>query len=111
MKRVFIETNEFRSRWIELGLTEDDLRELQDVLLEHPDIGPMMKETGGVRKVRWAREGKGKSGGVRTIYVDYPDSSTLYLITAFGKNEKDNLSKDEKKVIKAFVKALKGGPR
>jgi hypothetical protein len=46
MKRMFIETNEFRSRWEELGLTEEDLRELQNFLLEHPEAGPVIEGTG-----------------------------------------------------------------
>jgi hypothetical protein len=108
---MFIETNEFRSRWAGLGLTEDDLRELQNLLLEHPDIGRMIEETGGVRKIRWARDGKGKSGGVRTIYVGFTASSIVRLITVFGKSEKDELTKDEKKAIKAFVRGLKGGSK
>ena len=109
MKRMFIETNEFRSRWEELGLTEEDLRELQNFLLEHPEAGPVIEGTGGVRKLRWARTGRGKSGGVRTIYIDFRDRETVWLITVFGKNEQANLSSEEKKTIKGFVKGLVGG--
>jgi hypothetical protein len=109
MKRIFIETNEFRSRWEEIGMTEEDLRELQNYLLEHPEAGPVIQGTGGVRKLRWAREGRGKSGGVRTIYMDFRARETIWLITAFAKNEQSNISQDEKKAIKAYVKGLVGG--
>ncbi len=65
-----------------------------------------MKATGGVRKVWWARE-KGKSGGIRTLYVDFSKEEHIYFITVFGKNEKDNLTSEEKNLIKIFVKSLK----
>jgi hypothetical protein len=108
MTRTFVETKEFQSRWKTLGMTEDDLRELQGFLLEHPEIAPVIEGTGGVRKLRWARAGRGKSGSLRTIYLDMRASGLIYLITAFGKDEKDNLSAEEKKAIKSFVKGLLG---
>jgi len=108
MKRMFIETNEFRSRWVELGMTEEALCELQNYLLEYPEAGPVVPGTGGIRKVRWNREGRGKSGGIRVIYIDSCNRETTWLITVFGKNEKSNLSPREKSTIKAFVKSLWG---
>jgi hypothetical protein len=106
MNREFIETAEFQSRWKDLGMTEDDLQELQNYLMEHPDVAPVIQGTGGVRKLRWAREGRGKSGGLRTIYIDMRTLGRIYLVTVFGKDEKDDLSPAEKTVIKAFVKGL-----
>jgi len=108
MKRVFIETDEFRSRWVDLGMTEEELCELQNYLLEYPEAGPVVSETGGIRKMRWARKGKGKSGGLRVIYIDSRNRETTWLITVFGKNEKSNLSPKEKSTIRAFVKNLWG---
>lgn len=55
-----------------------------------------MEGTGGVRKLRWARAGRGKSGGVRVIYFYYNEGIPLYLLTIYGKNEKDNLSAAER---------------
>ncbi|MEI6386829.1 MAG: type II toxin-antitoxin system RelE/ParE family toxin [Spirochaetota bacterium] len=108
MTRTFVESKEFQSRWKALGMTEDDLRELQSFLLEHPGIAPVIQGTGGVRKLRWAREGRGKSGSLRTIYLDMRASGLIYLITVFGKDEKDSLSAEEKRAIKAYVKGLLG---
>ncbi len=107
MKRMFIETNEFHRGWKRLGLGEEDLRELQAYLLEHPITGDMIKGTGGVRKLRWARPGRGKSGGVRTIYIDFADRETIWLITVLGKNERADLSAEERKEIRRFVKRIK----
>ena len=106
MTRTFVETTEFQSRWKALGMTEDDIQELQNFLLNNPEVAPVIQGTGGVRKLRWARSGRGKSGGLRTIYIDMRASAHIYLLTVFGKDEKADLSPAEKKAIKAFVKGL-----
>ncbi len=107
MRRMFIETSEFRRRWIRSGMGEEDLRELQGHLLEHPSAGDIVKGTGGVRKLRWARPGRGKSGGVRTIYIDLAKRETTWLITVFSKNETADLSSEERREIKRFVTRIK----
>ena len=107
MTREFIITKEFDRSWNELGLTDADLRELQVFLCRNPDAGDIIEGTAGVRKLRWALDGRGKSGGARVIYLDVVFSEHIYLITAFSKNEKANLSKQERNVMKAFVTAIK----
>lgn len=71
-----------------------------------------MKETGGLRKLRIAFEGRGKSGSGRVCYVDFAVYDKIYLITAYPKNEKENLSKTERnaiaKMIEQLEKSLKG---
>lgn len=108
MTRTFIEVPIFTKRWEELGLTPDDLCELQDFLLVHPDAGVIMEGTGGIRKLRFAlHNNKGKSGGVRVCYTDFTEYEVIYLITAFSKDEKDNLSSREKAVLKKLITELK----
>lgn len=70
MRRSFVELPVFRARWSSLGLDERDLLRLQIELLADPKIGSVMRGTGGVRKMRFAFEHQGKSGGIRVIYVD-----------------------------------------
>ena len=108
MKREFVETKAFSDDWKALGQSDEDLRALQSFLAEHPDGGPMIEGTGGARKIRWGRSGRpaGKSGGVRVLYLDDAQDEKIYLVVVFGKDEKDNLSADEKKAIKAFIKSL-----
>jgi hypothetical protein len=65
-----------------------------------------MEGAGGVRKLRWAREGRGKSGGVRVIYFFYNDGIPLYLLTIYGKNEKDNLSAAERNELAKLAALL-----
>lgn len=66
-----------------------------------------MEGTGGIRKVCFPLENKGKSGSVRVCYTDFEEYEVTYLITAFTKNEQENLSAEEKTVLKKLVKALK----
>ena len=105
--RTFIEVPIFSKRWSEIGLGDDELLALQIMLLKDPQSEPVMEGTGGIRKVRFPLENKGKSGSVRVCYTDFEEYEVTYLITAFTKNEKDNLSKEEKNVLKKLVKALK----
>lgn len=106
MKRSFIELPIFRSRWEALGLNEDDLLRLQIELLADPKVGDVMQGTGGVRKMRFAFEHRGKSGGVRVIYVDFEVYEKIYLLTAYTKNEKENLTKKERNEIKQLIEVL-----
>ena len=75
-------------------------------LAEFPMAGVAMQGTGGIRKLRWAREGMGKSGGVRVIYYYHDERMPQYLLTLFGKNEKANLSAAERNALAKLVKLL-----
>lgn len=106
MKRSFVELPIFKSRWEALGLNEEDLLRLQIELLADPKVGDVMQGTGGVRKMRFAFEHRGKSGGVRVIYVDFEVYEKIYLLTAYTKNEKENLTKKERSEIKQLIEVL-----
>ena len=107
MLRTFIEVPLFTKRWKEIGLNDDDLLVLQIMLLKDPASGPVMEGTGGIRKVRFPIENRGKSSSVRVCYTDFEEYEVTYRITAFTKNEQENLSASEKAVLKKLVKALK----
>jgi hypothetical protein len=109
MTRKFVMIPEFDRQWQKLGLGDDELRELQETLLQNPKMGDVMRETGGLRKIRIAFEGKGKSGGGRVVYVDFTIYESIYLITAYPKNEKDNLSKAERNEIAKMIVRLEQG--
>ena len=111
MKRTFIEVPLFTKRWAEIGLTDKDLRRLQIMLLKDPESGPVIEGTGGIRKVRFPLENKGKSGSVRVCYTDFEEYEVTYLITAFKKKEQENLSDEEKKVLHKLVKTLRDAER
>lgn len=106
MTRLFVELPSFRAEWKAMGLTDIDLRRLQEELLANPEIGKIMRDTGGIRKMRFAFEHRGKSGSVRVIYIDFEVREKLYLLTAYPKNEKDNLTKAERNELKSLVQIL-----
>ncbi|MBQ8292488.1 MAG: type II toxin-antitoxin system RelE/ParE family toxin [Bacilli bacterium] len=106
MKRNFIELPLFRTKWEKLGLTDDDLHRLQIELLSNPKIGAVMRGTGGVRKMRFAFKHCGKTGSIRIIYVDFEIYEKIYLLTAYTKNEKDNLSNEERNEIRKLITIL-----
>src|SRR6185436_20965834 len=88
-------------------LSVDERSEIVTHLAAKPKSGDLMQGTGGVRKLRWARGGRGKSGGVRVIYYFHSGAMPLYLLSVFGKNEQANLSRAERNELAGFVEILK----
>lgn len=84
-------------------LTEEERNDLILFLAEHPEAGDIIEQTGGVRKVRWARRGGGKSGGYRVIYYYYAESIPVFALMIYPKNRKDSLTMGEKNGLKRFV--------
>ncbi len=78
-----------------------------EIIARHPDKGDVMEGTGGIRKLRFARGGRGKSGGVRVIYYYYDQHIPIFLLDIFGKNEKSNLTKAERNIMANFVAGIK----
>ena len=85
-------------------MTDDERITIVDYVAANPEAG--MSLGGGLRKVRVARAGGGKSGGYRTLYVYGDTHMPLFLVTVFAKNEKDNLSKSEQTALVALSKGL-----
>lgn len=106
MTRTFVMTKEFDKNWASMGLTDDDLSALQQELISNSQKGDLMQGTGGLRKMRFAFEGKGKSGSARVCYVDFAVYEKIYLITAYPKSEKENLSKAERNAIATVIAQL-----
>jgi hypothetical protein len=87
---IFIETSTF-TKLIDSYLTDDEYLGLQKFLLEHPNAGKIVRGSGGVRKIRWAMAGKGKSGGIRVIYYWKQRDDEIWLLTVYGKSEKETI--------------------
>lgn len=94
------------TRNITVLLSEDEYAELQGTLVVQPEAGDLIKDTGGIRKLRWSqqRRGKGKRGGIRVIYYWYASGSLIYMLLAYSKDEQDDLSATQKKVLARLVK-------
>lgn len=101
----FIETPTFTRMVTEL-LTDDEYRELQNVLVEDPARGDLIQGGGGIRKLRHAVQGRGKSGGVRVIYYWIKDNHQIYMLVVYPKSKKDNLTDQETAILRDYVKRL-----
>ena len=99
---VIIETPIFTKLTTEL-MNDDEYKDLQEALVSRPDRGSLIKNSGGLRKVRWALEGRGKSGGARVIYYWMTDNDQLYMLLAYPKNVQDNLTDTQLKALKKIV--------
>jgi hypothetical protein len=100
VKRIFKELPNF-TKLVKSGKISDELlKDIQsDIMLLGGDIIP---GTGGLVKIRVCGSGRGKSGGARVIYADYPDQGITVLIVAYFKNIKVNLSGEEKRILKTL---------
>ena len=107
MTREFVYTEPFRKCWKAMGLSENDLKKLEEILLENPQLGDVIEGTGGARKMRIQIENRGKTGGGRVIYVDVFEKEKLYFLLAYPKNVQDNLTPDQKKQVRKLVEAIK----
>ncbi len=107
MTRRFIYTAPFRRCWKAMGLSDDDLLILEDVLLRDPQRGDVIEGTGGARKLRIQLEGRGKSGGGRVIYLDILERSDLYFLFAYPKNVQEDLTSDQRKAIRKLIEAIR----
>ena len=100
------ETPEFSRRVTRL-LSPVEREALVLALAMNPLAGDLIRGTGGVRKLRWARVGRGKSGGTRVIYYFHSDNAPLYLLTIFGKGEKVDLTDEERNELAKVIGVLK----
>ena len=89
-------------------LSVQDRRAVLEYLAAHPRAGDLIEGTGGVRKLRWGRDARGKSGGIRVIYYVHSEWMPLYLLTMFAKIERANLSKAERNELAGLVDVLVG---
>jgi len=80
--------------------------ELVLYLAYNPTAGDVIPGSGGVRKVRWGLEGRGKRGGARVIYFFHDMEMPLYLMTAYAKNERENVSQAEINTLQKIARAL-----
>jgi hypothetical protein len=78
-----------------------------EFIAQNPREGDLIPETGGVRKIRWVRPGSGKRGGVRVIYFYHSGDRPLYLLMIYAKARQENLTAEEKKIVRKLAAILK----
>ena len=87
-------------------LSDNSRREMEAAIVADPTRASVIPGTGGIRKLRWAGSGRGKRGGIRTIYF-HTGSEAIYMLTAYAKADRDDLSPADKKALIRLVAAIK----
>lgn len=109
---MYFETAYFTRRVVEL-VDDEAYRRLQNDLRDNPAKGEVIPGCGGIRKIRvgQSERGKGKRGGCRVIYLHIPEAQRIYFITIYSKDERDDLTAEQKKVLKALAEQTKDALR
>jgi hypothetical protein len=103
------QTGKFVALWKYWRLNDDDLRALERQVMENPLVGKVMRNTGGIRKIRFAppSRGSGKSGGYRVCYLYSPAHEIVFFVLIFPKSEQPNLTADQEKVCRIIAREIK----
>jgi hypothetical protein len=106
MQAIFVELPAFERHRADY-LDDDAFRRLESLLMKQPEAGDPMPETGGLRKLRFpdARRGKGKRGGLRVVYYWWHSGFQFWLFTLYDKDEMADLTPQQRKALKAMIKA------
>jgi mRNA-degrading endonuclease RelE of RelBE toxin-antitoxin system len=99
---VVVETSVF-TRQLRALLPDEEYRKLQAALVGKPTLGPLIRGSGGLRKLRWALPGRGKRGGVRVIYFWAVRHDQLLMLLMYPKSERDDLSPSQLKLLRKLV--------
>ena len=90
-------------------LGEEARREMEESIVAAPDAAPVIRGTGGIRKLRWAGSGRGKRGGIRTVYFYHAEPDAIYLLTAYAKADREDLTPADARALSRLVAAIKKG--
>ena len=99
---LIVETSVF-TKQIGAQLDEESYRLLQAELARNPEAGALMRGTGGLRKIRWAKAGTGKSGGIRVIYYWHRPEDCLLMLLAYSKSVQEDLTPAQRKALRKLV--------
>lgn len=103
--RVF--TTKAYERAVRKLLPETDQRTMEAAIVANPGVAPVIQGTGGLRKLRWAGSGRGKRGGIRTIFFRLAGPDAIYLLTAYAKADREDLGPADRRVLSRIVAAIK----
>lgn len=103
--QTIVELPEFLRKSEKL-LKDSERQSIIGYLASHPESGALIQRSGGIRKLRWSAQGKGKGGGVRVVYYYHNGTMPIFLLTVFGKSEKANLAKGERNQLASLTALL-----
>ena len=99
---IIVETTVF-TKLINQLMDDDQYRELQEVLIENPEIGDLVQGSGGLRKIRWKLTGRGKRSGVRVVYFWAVSADQIRMLYVYSKSDRGNLTRDQLKELRKIV--------
>lgn len=105
----FVYLDEFLDDWETLYPNDEDeisLWALEILIMSNPTNGDVISGTGGLRKLRFGKEGGGKRGGTRICYAYFPEYCVVLMVMAYGKNKTDNLSDSQKSGVKRYLEMI-----
>ena len=91
------------TKQIQSLVSDDEYSHFQNLLINNPEMGSIIKNSGGIRKTRISAKGKGKRGGARILYYWISDEEQIFMLLAYAKNEFDNISHEQLKILKSLV--------
>ena len=103
--RVF--TTRTYERAVRKLMPEADRQAMEAAIAADPSAAPVLRGTGGLRKFRWAGSGRGKRGGIRTIFFRHAAPNSIYMLTAYAKADREDLSPADRKALARLVAAIK----
>jgi hypothetical protein len=105
VRLTLIQLRSFEARWRSERLFDEDLQALESEIVDDPEVGDVMRGTGGLRKMRFAppSRGRGKSGSFRVCYAHFPEYARVYLVILFSKNAQANLSNAQRAAVKIVL--------
>lgn len=103
--RIF--TTRTYERAVRKIMSEADRQKMEAAIIADPGGAPLLRGTGGIRKLRWTGSGRGKRGGIRTIYFYHAGPEAVYLLTAYAKADRDDLTPTDRKTLSRLVAAIK----
>ncbi len=108
VRMKFVETPVFTRQIVEI-MGDSEYASLQSALVLQPELGDIIPGSGGLRKVRWTEQsrGRGKRGGVRVIYYWFRPDEVIYLLLGYSKTERDDLTADQKRTLKKLIAEFK----
>ena len=103
--RIF--TTRTYERAVRKLMSEVDRQKMEAAIIADPARTPLLRGTGGIRKLRWTGSGRGKRGGIRTIYFHHAGPEAIYTLTAYAKAGRDDLTPEDRKTLSRLVAPIK----
>ena len=103
--RIF--TTRTYERAVRKLMSEVERQKMEAAIVADPGRAPLLRGTGGIRRFRWAGSGRGKRGGIRTIFFHHAGPETIYMLTAFAKADREDLTPADRKTLSRLVVAIK----